>query len=240
MSLSPSTRPCPAETGFQPRCTDPARGPRGRRPERVAWERLRPCARLTAPPLSSRSETPPTGATRCPWRPRVCAAGRPPRSTACSSPRSPSGWRCGGGGTAGCCECRSPGASGCGRVSPRGVGTAGSLPSPGRPGTPRRRAPRLRGRVSPQAGHGGGAPLLRRPVPAAVHLAAVPAPRRPRRAPRAPPARHQLDQGHPLEPGHRAPGSGVAGPGWGRGGAGMGGVLPGEEPSAVALCPRPT
>lgn len=71
--------------------------------------RRRPSTSLTAPLLSSRSEIPPAGATRCPWRPRVSVAGRRQRSTAWSSPRTPSGWSCSGSWMAGCCECPDPG-----------------------------------------------------------------------------------------------------------------------------------
>lgn len=69
----------------------------------------RPKGDLVTPPLSSsRSKTLPASATRCPGRPRACAAARRPPSTAWSSPRSPSGWSCAGSWTAGCCECLAP------------------------------------------------------------------------------------------------------------------------------------
>lgn len=84
--------------------------------------------------LTSRSKIPPTGATRCPWRPRVSTAGPRPRSTVWSSRRSPSGWSCAGGWTAGHCECWSQCPDPSGRVrapSPARPRSTSLLPPPG-------------------------------------------------------------------------------------------------------------
>lgn len=86
-------------------CTDPHSPGGGREEWGVRRGSCRPVSGLVTPLLSSsRSEIPPTGATRCPWRPHVSTARHRPRSTAWSSARSPSGWLCAGSWTAGCCE----------------------------------------------------------------------------------------------------------------------------------------
>lgn len=89
-------------------------------------------------------------------------------------------------------------------------------------------------------------PVLCGPISAAVHLPAIPLYHRPCRTPWVPDAQHQLDQDHPLEPGHRPEvkgwqkGSGIRGASWARTSSGSGMSQPnvnlyGSHPFSLVL-----